>query len=211
VDTELRTAHEWPGRRRLLLLAVVFEGSLAVLAWAAGWLLGQRPWHEVTWDARHAALGVAATLPLLAGFALCVSLPWRPLVRIRRLADELIRPLFGASTVFDLALISVVAGVAEELLFRGVLQPALGGWLGTWPGLAAASALFGLVHLLTPTYGVLAALVGIYLGWVYLATGNLLPAMIAHGLYDFIALCYVVHGLTDRSSTPPGSAPAAGG
>jgi membrane protease YdiL (CAAX protease family) len=193
-----------------VLLALIFEGSLAVLAWAAGWLLGQPPWQEVTWDARDAALGVAATLPLLAGFALCLYLPWRPLARIRRLADELIRPLFSASTVVALALISLVAGVAEELLFRGVLQPALGHWLGTWPGVVAASTLFGLVHLLTPTYGVLAALVGVYLGWVYLAMGNLLPAMIAHGLYDFIALCYVVYGPTDRSSTPPDSAPAAG-
>ncbi len=195
MDPELHTAHEWPGRRALLLLAVLFEGSLAVLAWAVGWLTEQLPWRDVAWNARDLALGMAATLPLLAGFVLCVSLPWRPLARIRRVCDELIRPLFAAGTVLDLAVISLVAGVAEEFLFRGVLQPALGNWLGAWP----------------PTYGALATLVGIYLGWVYLATGNLLPAMVAHGLYDFVALCYIVRGLTGRSSTPPGSAPAGAG
>jgi membrane protease YdiL (CAAX protease family) len=215
----------WPRRRTLLVLAVLFEGSLGVLAWVVGWLIGQPPWKDLHWDPRDAMLGVAATLPLLALFALCYTLRWRPLVRIRRLCDDIIRPLFSASTVLDLAVIALVAGVAEELLFRGTLQPALARWLGPWPGVAAASVLFGLVHLLTPTYAVLATLVGVYLGWVYLATGNLLPVIVAHALYDFLALLFVgrapksvaakrseaLIGLdpTDHSSTPLGSGPAA--
>jgi membrane protease YdiL (CAAX protease family) len=54
--------------------------------------------------------------------------------------------------------------------------------------------LFGLLHLVTPTYAVLAALMGGYLGWLYVRTGNLLVAIIVHALYDFFALSYFVKG-----------------
>ena len=57
-----------------------------------------------------------------------------------------------------------------------------------WPGLAVASLLFGLLHPITPTYVAIAALLGAYLGAVWLATGNLLTVIVAHALYDFVAL-----------------------
>src|SRR5437762_10148462 len=132
---------EWPRRRTLFLVATLFEGSLAGLAWVLGWLVGQSPWEHLRWDPGDLALGVAATAPLLTVFALCVGAPWRPLARIRQFCDEALRPLFAASTVLDLAVISLVAGVAEELLFRGVVQAALGRGLGLWPGVVAASVL----------------------------------------------------------------------
>ena len=49
-------------------------------------------------------------------------------------------------------------------------------------------------NLITPTYGVLAALIGVYLGWVWLASGNLLAPVVAHALYDFVALVVLVRG-----------------
>jgi membrane protease YdiL (CAAX protease family) len=186
--------NEWPRRETVLVLAVAFEGGLAVLAWAIGWLVAQPPWDRLFWEPRDFTLGLAATVPLLVLFALCVRLPWRPLARIRDLCREVIRPLFAASTVLDLALISLVAGVAEELLFRGLAQTALARWLGVWGGVVAASVLFGLLHLLTLTYAVLVTLVGIYLGWLFVATDNLLVVVVAHALYDFLALLYLVRG-----------------
>ena len=78
----------------------------------------------------------------------------------------------GECTVADLALISLLAGLGEELLFRGLIQDGLVGWLGPWPALVLTSVLFGLMHPITPGYAVLATLAGAYLGWVYLATGE---------------------------------------
>jgi membrane protease YdiL (CAAX protease family) len=186
---------DWPGRWSVLRLAVAFEGSLAILALAIGWLVDQAPLQEhLSWSPADFGLGILATLPLLVGLVFCVRAPWRPLARIRTFCTEVIRPFFKASTVFDLAVISLVAGVAEELLFRGVVQAALSAWLGLWPGLLLASALFGLVHLVTLTYGILVTLVGIYLGWLFVASDNLLVVMVAHALYDFIALVFLVRG-----------------
>ena len=80
-------------------------------------------------------------------------------------------------------LLAGAAGVGEEALFRGVLQPALGPY-----GLWISSLLFGVLHALTYTYFLLAALLGLYLGWLFERTDNLLVPVIVHALYDAVAL-----------------------
>lgn len=184
------------GRERWapFVLAIVFEAGLGLLAWGIGWAVDQPPWEKLSWRTSDFTLGIAATVPLLAVFAACVRLPWPPLGRIRQICNEVIRPFFGPCSVAELAAISVVAGVAEELLFRGLAQEALGQWLGLWPGILLASLLFGTVHLLTITYGVIVTCVGVYLGWCYAASGNLLVVIVSHALYDFLALVYLVRG-----------------
>lgn len=91
-----------------------------------------------------------------------------------------------------LVLISVLAGLGEELLFRAFLQELL----GLWP----ASILFMLAHagfwaarphsrarLLFAPFSLLAALL---LGILYAGVG-LISAVVAHSLYDFLAFWYI--------------------
>lgn len=186
--------------REIVLFAILIEGGLAGVAWVLGWLIGVSPWQTLRWDARDAAWGVAATLPLLPVLVVCTHAPWPPLARIRRFFDAVVRPMFASCTPLDLAGIALAAGVGEESLFRGVLQPALGRSMGAGPALAASSVLFGLLHPITPTYAVLAGLIGAYLGGVWLASDNLLVVITAHALYDFIALAYLLRG---RASSRP--------
>jgi membrane protease YdiL (CAAX protease family) len=181
-------------RRHALLLGLGFEGGLAAVAWALGWLLGQSPLERFAWDWWDFAIGVGVCLPLFGLFLLGQRSQWGPLARIKQFLDDFIKPFFAASTVLDLALISLAAGIGEEMLFRGVLQAAVGNWLGPWVGLVVASVLFGLAHLITPTYAVLAALIGAYLGWLWMLTDNLLVVIVAHALYDFLALLYILRG-----------------
>ena len=93
-------------------------------------------------------------------------------------------------------LISLFAGAGEEMLFRGLIQAGLDEWMtgpaGAWIALAVASLLFGLAHMVSATYAVVAALIGAYLGALLIATDNLLAPIVAHGLYDFVALIYLV-------------------
>jgi membrane protease YdiL (CAAX protease family) len=184
-------------RYQVVGFAVLFEASLGVLAWLLGWLCDQPPLGTFAWDARAAGVGVAASVPMLAVFALCVWWPIGPLARIKQFADEVIRPWFAPCSLFDLALISVSAGVGEEMLFRGFLQGLLGHWLGVWAGVLAASVLFGLLHLITVTYALLAALIGLYLGWLQLTCDNLLAVIVTHALYDFLALLYLLRGSSE--------------
>jgi membrane protease YdiL (CAAX protease family) len=174
------------------MLALLFEGGLGVLAWVLGAVLGPAPLGDLHWDSRSALLGIVATVPMLLGLLACLRLPIEPLRRIKRISRTFIGPLFARCSVFELAVISATAGVCEEMLFRGFLQNLLMRHLGTWPGLLLASAVFGLVHAITPAYAVLAAVFGAYLGTLWLRSENLLAPILAHALYDFLALLYLV-------------------
>lgn len=181
-------------RSQVMVSAVLIEGSLGVLAWGLGWWLDQPPLTQFSWNVRDAGLGVAASLPLLALFAACVRWPVGPLGRIKEFSDQVVRPWFAPCTLLDLALVSLAAGIGEEMLFRGLLQGFIGRWLGVWTGVVVASVLFGLLHLITPTYALLAATIGVYLGSIQLVNGNLLTVIVTHGLYDLLALIYLVRG-----------------
>lgn len=178
----------------VVMAAVLFEGGLAPLALGLGWLLGRSPLEGFSWSIRDAFLGVVAALPMYAAFQILMRWPIRPLTRIRRFFEAELTPLFGSRPDSDLALIALAAGVGEEMLFRGVFQGALAHWLGPWEGLVAASLLFGLVHPITATYVVVAGLLGAYLGTVWIFSGNLLVVMIAHAVYDFLALRALFRG-----------------
>jgi membrane protease YdiL (CAAX protease family) len=89
-------------------------------------------------------------------------------------------------------MISLAAGLGEEALFRGVLQSVLTQAFSPSVGLVAASLLFGFAHCVTRAYVVFATLFGLYLGWLTIINDNLLAPIVAHTLYDFAALKYLV-------------------
>ena len=99
-----------------------------------------------------------------------------------------------------MVLVSALAGIGEELLFRGVIQDGLNLHFSTAASLIIASLLFGLAHAVTPAYFIIASLMGLYLGWLYLHTGNLLIPIIVHGLYDWIAIRFYLWNRNRRSS-----------
>ncbi len=73
-------------------------------------------------------------------------------------------------------LLGLLAGIPEELLFRGAIQPAL--------GLPLTALLFGVLHAITPTYVVYASLAGLGLGALFAWRGDLWAATAAHVVYD---------------------------
>jgi len=99
-------------------------------------------------------------------------------------------PLFGNWPILQLIIISSLAGISEEALFRGAIQGSLADHVGLGVALVMASLLFGAFHLITWTYAIIAAFIGAYLGLVWIWTGNLLTPMITHAVYDLAALVY---------------------
>jgi membrane protease YdiL (CAAX protease family) len=49
--------------------------------------------------------------------------------------------------------------------------------------------------MITPTYALLAALCGLYLGVLMVLADNLVVVVVPHALYDFIALLYITRRL----------------
>jgi len=184
--------NDQPGREVIIIFAVFFEGGLAPLSLVLGWLVGHRPLETFAWSTRDAIWGVLAAIPFTLMFLAMLRWPIGPLGRIKKFCDTEVVPMLAESTWSEIALISVSAGVGEEMLFRGVVQASLSAWLGISWGLGLASLLFGLLHPISITYMFIAAFLGLYLGAVWLVGGNLLTVMVTHALYDFAALGYLL-------------------
>jgi CAAX protease family protein len=170
-------------RRDFLVTAVVFEGSLAGLAAGLGWWFQIDPLARFAWDARAIAWGLAAAVPMFGLFLMGNRFPIGPLRAIRQFLHEMLGPSLAACRWYDLLLVALVAGAGEEILFRGLLQPLT--------GLAWSNVLFGLAHSITALYAVLAGLIGLYLGWLFDSSANLIAPIVAHGVYDFLAFLVV--------------------
>jgi membrane protease YdiL (CAAX protease family) len=86
-------------------------------------------------------------------------------------------------------LLSLSAGVGEELAFRGFLIPALETATGSSSLAVIVSSLaFGMLHSYQRSAGVLrAGALGVVLAAPLLATGSLYPSIAAHALFDLIA------------------------
>jgi membrane protease YdiL (CAAX protease family) len=176
--------------------AAAFEGGLVAVAIVLGWLLQKPPLATLSFNLRDTILGVVATLPPLGIFWLSIKLPLRPFQKIVQILDETLVPMFRHCGWTQLAILATLAGVGEEMLFRGIVQATAASWMGghygVIVGLLLAALLFGLLHYLTATYAIMAGLIALYLGGIWLAVGNLLTPMVIHGLYDFLALAYLI-------------------
>jgi membrane protease YdiL (CAAX protease family) len=177
---------------RLLPIVVLGEGILLATALGVAWGAGLRlpvgePVAGVGWGLFAAvALGVVNL-----GFLRAQSNGW-PGSALRHVCRMIVRPLFEHVRMWHIVVISALAGLGEELLFRGVLQPLI--------GLPLASLVFGAVHVGGRGfvgYGIWAACIGALFGWLMVTTGGLLAPIVAHAVYDALALAYVRYGPTD--------------
>jgi membrane protease YdiL (CAAX protease family) len=97
----------------------------------------------------------------------------------------------GASSVLWVALVSsLVTGVFEELLFRGVLFRLIEESWGSYVALAISSLFFGAAHLFNPNATVLSAVsivveAGIFLGAAYMLTRRLWLPIGIHAGWNF--------------------------
>ncbi len=170
------------------MAGVLSECALLLAALAIGRLLGLHPFARLQIDGAAVASGLAATLPMLLVLWWCLRTSWAPVRRLVSLAEDHLGPYLREASAGGIVLLSFMAGIGEEALFRGVIQAALAERLPDWIAVGVAALLFGAAHWLTLSYAVLAGLIGVYLGVVFLLTENLLIPIVAHGLYDVVAL-----------------------
>jgi len=173
-------------------LACLAEGALVVLAALIAWPIGRPVLADLHWSVADLAAGVVASVPLCALFWYLMRSPLAPLARIRGFLARHLYAVAAPWSVAQIATVCVLAGLCEEILFRGVIQGALSDWLGRYTGLIVASVLFGCAHLVTLGYGVIAGMLGVYLGLLWMASGNLLVPVVTHAAYDFAALLYLL-------------------
>jgi membrane protease YdiL (CAAX protease family) len=172
----------------VVLIAAVFEGLLGLAGWAlCAWL--DLPLAERLTPTAGVWLRVAAaTLPMLLLLVYVTRSKWAPVVELRSRVERLVGELFQGVGWLGLAIVSLAAGLGEEVLFRGALQPLAERWWGATAGLIAASFVFALAHAVTRAYFLFALAVGLYLGWLAQHFGELVTPIFVHALYDCVAL-----------------------
>ena len=188
-----------PQNARTFAWAMLLETGLGFLGWMlAAWAeVSLQSRLEMSWPALER--GLLACVPMLLGLVAIGYSNWPPLVQLRQQVEMLVRELFADSTWLELALICFAAGLGEELLFRGALQPWLARWTNPTFAIAAVGLLFGLAHSLSLTYFVTATLIGCYFGWLTEAYDDLVAPIVAHAAYDFVALLFIRRSIHRRS------------
>lgn len=127
------------------------------------------------------ALVIAAVLAL----AMVLPLSW--------LSDSLELPDFlkneftaSMSDFWAIIAISLVAPVAEEILFRGAIQGALQKIMKPKWAIFLSALIFGLIHF-NPVQVCGAFLMGLVFAWLYYRTGSVWPGIVAHATNNIVS------------------------
>ncbi len=171
---------------RTQILVVMGVTAILLLVISKIWQkIGSVELLPVVFDTNALAWGVG----LATGITITSSIIYRLWPAYRESADiylnMVIRPLLWP----DLLWLGLLPGLSEELLFRGVMLPALGLNL---TAVIISSLLFGVLHLSGAgqwPYVVWATIVGFALGYVALITGNLLIPIAAHIITNWVSSC----------------------
>ena len=193
----------------IVAIAVVLAGNFVfaplsavlVLVWAYA---SRTPWHAIGLIRPRSWL---ATLALGIAFGVALKLGMKAIVMPLLGADPInhaFRFAVGNAAIIPqmLFLMVVVAGIGEEILFRGYVFERLGKLLGTSrlatiATVVLAAALFGAAHYgFQGVPGVQqATIVGLLFGAIHAATRALPLLMITHASFDLTAYWIIYHDL----------------
>ncbi len=190
------------------LRAAALYSSMAAIAVAIAMGLRDGPaWeHPTPWLAlrKPAAVALSAVLGLTLA-ALVIGATRVVVVRFewgQRLHRDL-RPMARELSIQHILLLAGLSSLGEELLFRGLLTPAI--------GVVMSAALFGLAHQIAgPSRWVWvgwAAVIGVGLGAVFVATGSLIGPLLAHAVVNAANLTFL-RDHEPRGGTEDNRAPA---
>jgi membrane protease YdiL (CAAX protease family) len=87
----------------------------------------------------------------------------------------------------------VVAPIAEELLFRGLLLQSVWGYVGNvWLAVVLSGVVFGLIHGDVPQSVLPLATMGVVLGYVRVRYRSLTACILAHALFNARTMAFVL-------------------
>lgn len=173
-------------RSLILLLATVTLVGFPIVGWVIQLLVGEESLLALNWQWEgwpwKVALGIGlGTLIGLGAWAIINSKLLQP---VREQYGDVIQSL-GLNWL-EVIYISLCAGVGEEILFRGVVQPHLGIWI-TAIGFVAIHGYLNPFNWRVCIYGTYLTLAIAGLGFITESMG-LLPAITAHVVIDIILL-----------------------
>lgn len=179
-----------PSEGRAFFIVMAGTVAMGFAAYGLSFLLRTPFGPQFSADINAVLIGIIATTPLAAFLWWFSNTTLEHFASFRRAQIKFFAEIGFTFTPTRIVLMALGAGIAEELLFRGVVQTWMNGFLPAAIAIIASNVLFGVMHMRTFLYAVIAGLVGVYLGVLYALTDNLLAPMAAHALYDAVALEY---------------------
>ncbi|MFB6356983.1 MAG: lysostaphin resistance A-like protein [bacterium] len=184
---------------QLTMTILILEGIVGLIG--LGGIYGSELDWEVLFSFEPFSIGVGLITGILM-FLTHVILIFpggekNPLYRlIYRPFAEALLDKFKWFSLEDIVFVSVMSGLAEEILFRG--------WIQTELGIIVASVLFGLIHIWGEKgipYGIYAIVMGFAFGGIYEYTGTLWAPIIAHVINNVFGLLSIKLNLTPELQT----------
>ena len=169
---------------RIQILIAMAVTSIVLFGVAKLWLyLGDLQLRPLVMTVEALGLGIAIGLGL-TGLSSIVYAAW---ATYRQSADFYLAMVLKPLAIPDLVWLGLLPGLSEELLFRGVMLPAL----GLDPiGILLSSLCFGVLHMTNLQqwpYALWATIVGMILAFTMVETGNLLIPIVAHITTNFVS------------------------
>ena len=93
-------------------------------------------------------------------------------------------PVGGLLVLLGISVV-LLAPIAEEIFFRGLLFPGLRRWMRAWPAIMASSVIFAVSHILPLVMAPIFAL-GVLLAWVVERKRSIVPAIMAHMAFNAV-------------------------
>ena len=144
-------------------------------------------------------------VPIIGLLSRLQRLVWPADSDMEKFMNDLFVPVLQAHPFLTPILVGALAGIFEELLFRGPIQTALMRKSSPRLAITITALIFAAAHL--DLHGLaLRAVLGIILGWIVWRTGSIFPAMLMHGLFDAVTLGFnaweVHHTAANEKSAP---------
>ncbi len=178
---------------RSQLLVAMAATAVILLLIARVWLFFEPILFSISLRWQSAGMGVGLGLAI-SSVSLMIYRFWPA---YQRSADYYLAFVLSPLLLADSIWVGLLPGLSEELLFRGVLLPAIG--LNA-TGLIVSSACFGVLHMSSLRqwpYAVWAIAIGFVLGGSALVTGNLLVPIVAHVTTNFVSSFFWQYRNTD--------------
>jgi membrane protease YdiL (CAAX protease family) len=188
---------------------VTFAATVVYLPLLVAGLLASIFWTKTLPGPSKAVVQVLEEVGLGAVIALILVLVTYVLARTVKpfeVLEKEFRIILGDLSRRDIVWIAFLSGGAEELVFRGTLQPWLAGLWGPSEALVATSLVFGLLHYVPDRvflpWTIFATVVGFICGGLFLATQSPVAPAVTHMLLNAINLGLIVNGPPLRKTSP---------
>ena len=184
-------------RSELVAAALMVYGALTAITLGVAFVREKNPLATTAWLPISTAAGHALSVVLGLALFAATAASTRAFVKRWEWARALhadLRPVVSNTGDGTLVVLGLTSAVAEELFFRGLLTTAI--------GVVLSSLAFGVLHQLRGrarfVWAAWATVMGFLFAGIFVATGSLAGAILAHALINVTNLRY----LRDTDVTP---------